>query len=417
MTRRPRPAGPLSLVLALALTQIIGWGTTYYMPSGLAEALARDLGFSTETTFLGVTIMVALGGVFAPAAGRLFDRRGVARSLSYGSMLIAGGLFLFAAVPSRTTWFVTWVAFGLAQSLCLTLASQTLVTRLGGVEARHQISWIALLTGLSATVFWPVTAALDAVVGWRATLWIFGLLNLVVVLPVHLWIAARWHDGDEPTAPDEEPTGAVRPLVDPRRRRWAAGLMTFAFAAQGFAAWGLPLHFISMFEVMGLDRATAVTIAAMSGPASVAARGIELTLGRRLGPLTVTLIAMTILTPAIGLAFLPFAPSAGIIAFVILWSGANGILAVLRATLPLSLLGSRDFGTLSGGMMLPQNLVFAASPTAFAIIIGVGGATAGVLTALVGGLLGLAAALPLVGLVRAERAAVAAAAAAPARRP
>jgi predicted MFS family arabinose efflux permease len=264
---------------------------------------------------------------------------------------------------------------------------------------------MALLGGLSSTIFWPVTAALDASVGWRATLWIFGVIELGLVLPVNLWIASTWRDDEGPRLLEDDSPGGARPLADPGRRRSAAILMTVSFAAQGFASWGLPLHFITLFSTMGLDRASAVTIAALSGPASIAARGLELTLGRRLGPLTLTLTSMSLLCPSLALVLLPIPISTGSIAFVVLWSGANGILAVLRAILPLALLGARGYGTISGTMMLPQNLAFAASPTAFAMILDAGGPVAGLVTAFVACLLGLAAALPLVGLTRAERAA------------
>jgi predicted MFS family arabinose efflux permease len=394
--------GSLSLVVALSFGQIVGWGTTYYMPSALADALQRDLGFSTRTIYFGVTLMVAVAGLSAPLAGRLFDRRGVARALSFGTMLMAGGLFLFAGLPSHTTWYVAWVAFGLAQSLCLTLAAQTLVTRLVATDARRQIGLVAVITALSATIFWPVGSALEATVGWRATVWIYGVVQLVLVLPLHLWIAAAWSDDAGPV--EEEPsTDAMRPLADPRRRRIAAILITASFAIQGFASWGLPLHHISLFEAMGLDRVSAVTVAALSGPASIVARGFELFVARRVGPLALTLGAMALIAPAVGIVFAPGPVLWTTVAYVVLWSAANGVLAVLRSTLPLALLGARDFGSLTGSMMLPQNLVFAMAPTAFAVIIDLAGPTGGLLTALTTGILAVAVALPLIGLVAAER--------------
>lgn len=394
--------GSLSLVTALSFGQVVGWGTTYYMPSTLADALGRDLGFSTRTIYFGVTVMVAVAGLSAPLAGRLFDRHGVARALSFGTMLIAGGLFLFAGLPSYATWYIAWTAFGIAQSLCLTLAAQTLVTRLVATDARRQIGLVAVITALSATIFWPVGSALEASLGWRTTIWIYGVVQLVLVLPLHLWIASAWSDEagpvEEKPAPDE-----TRPLADPRRRRIAAILITLAFAVQGFASWGLPLHHIALFEAMGLDRAAAVTIASLSGPASIAARGFELTAARRVGPLAMTLASMILIAPAVAFVLAPIPIGWGTVAYVVLWSGTNGILAVLRSTLPLSLLGARDFGSLTGSMMLPQNLVFAAAPTAFAVILDLFGTTGGLVTALVTGLLAFAVALPLVGLVAAER--------------
>jgi len=50
-------------ILGLGFTQIVGWGTTYLMPSVLGRDLQRDLGLSPELVFAGITVMFAISAV------------------------------------------------------------------------------------------------------------------------------------------------------------------------------------------------------------------------------------------------------------------------------------------------------------------------------------------------------------------
>ena len=45
------------LLLALSLTQILGWSTTFYIPATLGEAAMADTGLSRPVVFGGVTII------------------------------------------------------------------------------------------------------------------------------------------------------------------------------------------------------------------------------------------------------------------------------------------------------------------------------------------------------------------------
>ena len=67
---RPRPPS------GLGLTQIVGWGTTFLMPSVLGRHIEHDLGLPSEVVYGGITVMFGVGALFAPWVGRLIDRTG-----------------------------------------------------------------------------------------------------------------------------------------------------------------------------------------------------------------------------------------------------------------------------------------------------------------------------------------------------
>lgn len=398
------PRFPLPF-LALCFTQIVGWGTTYYLPASLTGSFVDDLGLDRTTVYLGVTAMLVASGLVSPIVGRRFDRSGAARFLPIGTVLMVIGLCGLLTRPGPAGWFAVWTLFGIAQAIGLTLAVQTYLARVDREKARRNIGLLLLATGLSSSIFWPVTAALDALVGWWWTIVVFAVLQTVVVLPLHLWIAGRHGDGlDETAARRHEGPAAVAATADERvptaRRRAAEVVMVIAFATQGFASWGLPLHIIDLFRDLGLDRGTAVAIAAANGPAVLAARLIEVGWGARWRPLDVTLFGMAILIPTAAAALAPV--SAAVAAFVLAlgWSAANGLLGVLKVTVPLTLFGADGFGTLAGRIALPINLVLAVSPTAFAAIIERFGPTGGAATAVGCAMVATVATMGLTAIVR-----------------
>lgn len=395
----PRRAPPSDVVLlpALALGQIVGWGSTYYLPSVIAGALSRDLGFSATTIYLGVTVMVSIGGLVSPSAGRMFDRYGAAPFLPVAPLAIGLGHLLFAALPCVETWWIAWAAFGVAMGFGLTLAVNTFLTRTAGTRARTGIGLLALLVGFAPTLFWPATALLEDLLGWKGTVLAYGVLELAVVLPLQVWMSLRWSDRTIAALPSDDARAAdVGGLRLSRGQRTAAIVaMVVAFTAQGFTSWGLPLHIISMFESFGLTHGDAVRIAAASGAATIAARSLEIVAGRRIDPITMTGLCIAVLAPMLALLGSPLDVLTSAWIFILVWSGANGILSVLRVTLPLHLFGATAYGSLMGRMSLPQNLVFAASPAVFSTVIDHGGTTAALWLAIAASLSALTAALAL----------------------
>ncbi len=399
----------MRLVPLLALGQIFGWGTTYYMPSVLAPALTRDLGLDPTGIYLGVTIMVAIGGLAAPTAGRLLDAHGAARFMPLAPLAIGCGHLLVAAAPSPTTWYLAWILHGIAMPFGLTLAATTFLTRLSAADARRTIGIMTLLVGFAPSAFWPLTALLEAWFDWRGTLVCYGLLELAVLLPLQIRLGRAWSDRGPAPAVDAATHSSVdseaptAPMLTGATRTIAITAMVVAFTAQGFASWGLPLHVIRLFEDLGLDHATAVTVAAASGAATIGARTLEVIFGHRLHPLTTTGLAIMVLSPMLALLGSPLDPLMSAWIFIVVWSGANGILAVLRMTLPLSLFGAAAYGTLVGRMSLPQNLVFAASPAIFAVTMDRSGPMAALWLAIVASLTALVAAVILQRIARPAR--------------
>src|SRR4030095_13194674 len=66
----------VTAVLALGITQITAWGTSYYCLGVLAGALRQDTGWSRGFVFLGFTVALLAMGIVSSSVGRAIDRHG-----------------------------------------------------------------------------------------------------------------------------------------------------------------------------------------------------------------------------------------------------------------------------------------------------------------------------------------------------
>jgi predicted MFS family arabinose efflux permease len=393
----PRFGGHGPLLCGLALTRIIGWGSTFYSPSVLVSGLDRDLGLNAEIVFGGITILLVTGALVAPAVGRQLDREGTRRSMCVGAVICALGLAVLAMAQGPVSYLASWFVIGIGHALSLANVGNVTIAQLMGDRTRRVIGLMMLVTGLASSVFWPLTATLMGAFGWRTTLLVFAAMQIVIVLPIYASVPRLR------PAPPSAPGGAAAASsvgengrVVPDARRTAFWLVALAFSASGLVSWGLPLHLITLFQEAGLTQAEAVWIASLSGPATIAARAVDATAGERLPAEKVALFGL-LLGPVLCLA-LPLVPMTIMVAgvFVVLFSAALGVISVARATLPLALFGRNGFAAMLGKLTVPQNIAFAAAPLLFAVLVERLGVDATLIIAAVIQTIGFAAMLALV---------------------
>ena len=91
--------------------------------------------------------------------------------------------------------------------------------------------------------------------------------------------------------------------------------------------------------------------------------------GRHLSPLTLNLAACALLPFAfvVGLLSSRFEAAAMIFAFA--YGAANGLLTIVRGTLPLALFDHRTYGLFVGKLLVPGFILPAAAPIVYALII------------------------------------------------
>ena len=180
-------------VAVLAVTQLIGWGTSFDMLGVMGRIIAPDLGLSNEVVFSGLTLMMIVSALAGPATGRRLARHGAARVLAVSSVAFAIGLALLAITHGVVLYAIAWFVIGIGGALGLSAPCYAAVVEREGTNAKRIIAILMLFTGLSASIFWPVLTALSDAFGWRNTFLICAALQIFLCLPLHLLAAETGH--------------------------------------------------------------------------------------------------------------------------------------------------------------------------------------------------------------------------------
>lgn len=374
-------------VAALSVTQLIGWGTTFYLPAVTGPAMARDLDVPLALVMAGPTLMLIVMAAISWPLGTIFERHGARPAMIAGSVAGAAGLAIMGLATGPLGYALAWTFIGLAGASALTTPAQIAVAEIAGAKARQALGILILAGGLTSTVVWPLTGLLQAQYGWRATTLLFAAAMLVICTPLHGMALARRPRAATAgaRAATDEPTAIDRPRFV---------LFALSFAANGFVTWGFALTIIILFEANGLDHAGALTAAAFIGVAQWAGRMLDVIVPKRGAGFRVSL-AGAALFPLSLLVLMTTTSFAGAVVFAVLYGIASGVTAVARATLPLQIFPAGVYARASARLAVPLNLAFASAPPAFAALMTSAGPHAALWVALATSIVAFAALLAL----------------------
>jgi predicted MFS family arabinose efflux permease len=359
----------MRLIPALGIAQIISWGTLFYAVAVLGEPMRRELAVTSEALYGAVTLGLFVSGFFSPLAGRLVDAHGGRFVLAAGSVLAALALALLASARGVAGLYLGWAVAGMAMAACLYDPAFATLHQLTGTAYRRAVTALTLFGGFASTVFWPASQWLLDGVGWREALWIYVALHVAVCLPLHLLLvparrsAARLEEDLADLVADGAPP-AERPVLAGRRAfHWLAA----AFALAALLSAALSIHLITLLKDAGLAARDAVLVSALIGPMQVAGRIAEFFFMRRVSPLVVGTLAFALMVTAMVALMLVAHVAPAAIAFAVLYGWSNGVMTIVRGTVPAALFGRRRYGALLGRIALPSFVAKAVAPLAFAL--------------------------------------------------
>lgn len=366
----PDPAHQRATLAILAITQIASWGSLYYSITILGPALAREFHWSGALIYGAYSWSLIVSGLVATPAGALLDRLGGRVVMGAGSLAAAAGMLLLAGTTSWALYVLAWTVLGVAMALTLYEAAFATLNRDFGAASRRLISTLTLFGGFASTVFWPLTMRLDTALGWRGTCVVYAVMHLVLCLPLHLCLAGR--RAAQARAPSSSPTSGGDLQLREALRHPAFWKLALAFAVNALIFSALAVHLIPLLRQLGYGATLAVTLAALIGPAQVAGRIAERLWFQDAPPQRIGRLAFAAL-PAGLLAMLLLAHrqwAAGL--FCVLLGASNGVLTIVRGTVPQELFGRRHYGAIAGAMAGPSLLARAAGPLLAALLLGAG---------------------------------------------
>jgi MFS family permease len=359
-------------VAALGTTQTLAWASSYYLPAMLAVPMARSLGVTVSTVFAAFSVALIVSALVGPYAGRAIDRWGGKPVLVISNLVFAGGLAALASARGSAGLFAAWAVIGLGMGGGLYVAAFAAVVRLYGSASRGAITGITLFAGFASTVGWPLSSFVEAHAGWRSACLTWAVLHLVLGLPLNLSLPRI---GIRASAIPVPALGEADPEVaPPTNTRRVAMALSFVFASTLFVSAAMAAHLPRLLQLTGASLAAAVVAGALVGPAQVGARLLEYGFLRRLHPLLSARIA-TLLHP-VGASVLAIAGAPAAAAFGILHGGGNGILTIVKGTLPLALFGPHGYGERQGLLMVPARIAQAFAPLLFGLFLDRWGARA-----------------------------------------
>jgi predicted MFS family arabinose efflux permease len=346
----------LWILFVLAVTQVIGWGTIS-LPAVIGEQLSRDIGISLPLVFAGSTTMLVVTGIAALLLSNAFVGYGARVVMAAGSVVAAFGFLVLANAAGPTAYFLAWVVLGISGAATLSTASYVFLNEIAGAAAKRPISALMLVTGLSSSIFWPITAALTGAWGWRPTMLVYAGLMVFVCFPLYVFGLPARHTlaGNRAAA-----SRSAAPATAPGKTVFL--LLASAVTINGFVSWGFSSIVIQLLRTMGTGDARAIQLGSLLGVMQVSARALDYLGGARWDGLTTGLIAAAVLPVSFLLLMIGGPADFAIFGFLALYGMANGIMTVARATMPLVFYDQADYARAASRIAFPQSLLSAAAP-------------------------------------------------------
>ncbi|MCK1684294.1 MFS transporter [Bradyrhizobium sp. 147] len=344
----------IGVLLVLAITQLVGWGTIG-LPAIVGRDLAADLGMSLPAVFAGTSVLYVAMGLCAPWLAKSFARHGARPIMMIGTVVTAPGFVLLSLAREPMLYFTAWIVLGIAGSATLSTGAYIMLNEVAGRQAKSAIGALMLVTGLSNSIFWPATSFLSSHLGWRGTCLVYAATTLLVSLPLYAFAAPRRRGADSDGGAPAEP-------VEPAIARSTFRLVVAAITLNAFVNFGVSAILIELLRAEGLAPAQAIAFGSMLGVIQVSARGLDFLGGGRWDGITTGLVAGTALPVAMLLLMISEGTTWAVAVFILLYGAGSGAMAVARATIPLVFYDQAEFAKAMSMIALPLNLASAISP-------------------------------------------------------
>jgi len=128
----------------------------------------------------------------------------------------------------------------------------------------------------------------------------------------------------------------------------------------------LTVHLISVLQRQGLTLETAVWIGSFFGPMQVLGRILEFSVGGRFVSRNIGMLALSLLVVAICVLLALAGQTAVALLFAVIFGFSNGVVTIVRGTVPAELFGRTGYGRTLGNLAAPALVARAIAPLAFA---------------------------------------------------
>ncbi len=233
----------LMLSLAMGLRQSLG----LFMPE-----LTKDIGISVSDFTLAIAMQNLVWGVLQPVAGALAVRWGFRSLMVGGSALYLIGLMLLAT-SHGTLGVIVGAGLAIGASMACTGPALAMAAASRPVSAALRSAVLGAVSAagsLGALLSAPIGQALNQSYGWRAGLWGFAIIALVM-LPA-AWYAGKVDRVPLPPSPGklDQSAGAALGVA---MKHAPFMILTAAYFVCGMQLIFLTTHLPSYLAICGMD--------------------------------------------------------------------------------------------------------------------------------------------------------------------
>jgi MFS family permease len=375
MTRDTPNASGRSAVAtwALAVAQLVSWGSVYYAFSLFVVPMEGAMGWSRTATNAALSVGLLVSGLAAYPVGTWIDHGHGRRVMVCGTVLASAMLAVWSQAHGLVTLFVVWIGLGVAMAATLYDPVFAVITRDFPGSFRKKITLITLVAGFASTVFIPLTQLLVDWLQWRGALLALAGFNLAICLPIHVFAIGR--DAPREDGPDYK---ALLKAANAAATRRALRTPTFWALAVCFTAYyatfaALTFHLVPLMAERRVSPALILTTMAVIGPAQVLARVLWFTVGRNVRGSIVGVVITTAFPASVVVLMCAGTSPALLILFAVLYGGANGMMTILRGTIVQEVMWTEGYGAVSGLLSMPSNIAKGIAPISAAAIWTAGG--------------------------------------------
>ena len=252
-----------------AMLGIAGISTFAYSNGVFLGEITRAFGW-TRTEFSSAFTFQMLAGILcAPIAGRLVDRFGSRRVLSFAILPHLLSVALLGTIGgSVSQWQMLCVLQGLVAAFVA--PAVWLAAVVGRFDASRGLAVAVSLAGLGlASMVWPlVSAAYVQLLGWRLAFPALASTFGIVILPL---IYFYFYSAKERPSATASVHAISTPMLPALRSRTFI-LVAIAGGLFGSVTLGLNFHMVPLMRAKGFDLTTAATLASATGFASFLGR-------------------------------------------------------------------------------------------------------------------------------------------------
>jgi hypothetical protein len=285
--------------------------------------------------------------------------------MAAGSVGAAAALIVCALAGNAIAFLAGMILVELASAFVLYSTAFAFLAQSTGPKAQRSITYLTLIAGFASTIFWPLTSAMLGAMDWHQVYLVFAGLNLLVCLPLHLWLS-RFSRLAAARMPQPAAIGGMENPVD---QGLVFALVVLGFSLAGFISAAILFHIVPMLGSLGLGNA-GVLVASLLGPAQVASRLINMTLGKELPATVLSIISASMMPLALTILALTAPSIAGGIGFAVIFGMGTGLFSIVSGTLPLALFGKAGFGRRLGWISLGRLALSAIAPVTLSVALG-----------------------------------------------